>query len=181
MRKELKVLLLVMLLAQPTLAGGITFGVGAAAGLDYPIGQEDQDKGTVFGFRGRLKAIPSIALEPNIYFTNHGDPDYEDFDLDLEGSKITAYGVDATLGAGFGAVGVKPYGLFGVGFYKVKRDQSQQDKTDFGWSAGFGIEVGVNPAVGLDVRGKLIVIPTDGGGSKKSASITGGLNYYFGI
>ena len=180
MRKELKVLLLVVLLAQPALAGGITFGVGVAAGLDYPIIQEDQARGTVFGFKGRLKAIPSIALEPNIYFTNHGDPDYEDFDLGLEGSKITAYGVDATLGAGFGAVGVKPYGLFGVGFYKVKRDQTLQDETNFGWSAGFGIEVGVNPTVGLDVRGKLIVIPTDGGGSKKSASVTGGLNYYFG-
>ena len=180
MRKELKVLLLVVLLAQPALAGGISFGVGVAGGLDYPIIQEDQAKGTVFGFKGRLKAIPSIALEPNIYFTNHDDPDYDDFDLDLEGSKITAYGVDATLGAGFGAVGIKPYGLFGAGFYKVKRDQADQDKTDFGWSAGFGIEVGVNSTVGLDVRGKLIVIPTEGGASKKSASLTGGLNYYFG-
>lgn len=180
MRKELKVLLLVVLLAQPALAGGITFGVGAAVGLDYPIIQEDQARGTVFGFKGRLKAIPSIALEPNIYFTNHGDPDYEDLDLGLEGSKITSYGVDATLGAGFGTVGIKPYGLLGVGFYKVKRDQTLQDETNFGWSAGFGIEVGVNPTVGLDVRGKLVVIPTDGGGSKKSASVIGGLNYYFG-
>ncbi len=181
MRKELKVLLLVVLLAQPALAGGITFGVGAAAGLDYPISQEDQAKGTVFGFKGRLKAIPSIALEPNIYFTKFGDPpEHEDFTYDIEGSKVTAYGVDVTLGSSFGGPGVKPYGLFGVGFYKVKRDQTDQDNTDFGWSAGFGIEVGVNPTVGLDVRGKLVVIPTDGGASKKSASIIGGLNYYFG-
>ncbi len=181
MKKELKTVLVMILLAQPAFAEGITFGVGVAGGLDYPIVQDDQSQGTVFGLKGRFKTIPAIALEPNLYFTNFGDPPaHEDFTNDIGGSKITAYGIDATLGAGFGDTGVKPYGVFGAGFYKVKRDQTHQDKTDFGWSAGFGIEFGATSTVGIDVRGKLAVIPTDGGASRKSASVTGGLNYYFG-
>ena len=180
MSKGLNVLLLVALLSQPALAGGLTFGIGVSGGYDYPIGQDDQKRGTIFGFRGRLKAIPTVTLEPNIYFTKYGDPEHDEILLDIEGSKITAYGVDATLGAFFGGVGVKPYGLFGVGFYNVKRDQTLQDETNFGLSAGFGVELGFNSAIAIDVRGKLVIVPTDGGGSKKSASVTGGLNYYFG-
>ncbi len=180
MKKILLVVLLAGCLFQPAAAGGISFGVGVAGGIDRPIAQDDQGSGTVFGFRGRLKAIPAIALEPNIFFTKYGQPTYEDFDLGLDGSKITSYGVDATLGAGFGALGVKPYGVFGAGFYNIKRDQTLQDITRLGWSTGFGIELGVNPALGLDIRGKLVVIPTEGGGSKKSASVVGGVNYYFG-
>ncbi len=180
MRKGLRVLLLVILLSQPALASGITFGIGVAGGLEYPIAQDDQAKGTVFGLRGRLKAIPAVTLEPSIYFTKFGDPKSDVVLLDIEGSKTTAYGLDAILGASFGTVGIKPYGVFGAGFYKVKREQTLQDETNFGWSAGFGIELGFISAVAADVRGKLVVIPTDGGGSKKSASVTGGLNYYFG-
>jgi hypothetical protein len=49
-----------------------------------------------------------------------------------------------------------------------------------GWSAGLGVEVGITSVVGLDVRGKLVVIPWDGGDSKKSAVLTGGITYYLG-
>jgi opacity protein-like surface antigen len=184
MKRATPLLLLVLLLSQTALASGISLGVGVVGGLDFPVGQDDQKQGSIFGFRGLVKVIPAIAVEPNLYFTKYGDPEFEDFSDGIEGSKITAYGIDARLGAPVGGVGVKPYGVFGAGFYGVKTktadDITIYDETDFGWSAGFGVEFGVTAPVGLDVRGKLVVIPTEGGGSKKSASVTGGVNYYFG-
>lgn len=186
MKKTLLLMTTVLLLSQMALAGNIKFGIGVAGGLDYPIGQDDQTQGSIFGFRGRVQAVPAIALEPNIYFTKFGDPTKEVLAGEIEGSKITSFGVDVTLGGTMGGVGVKPYGLFGVAFYKMKQenatgDATLLDETNFGWSAGFGVEIGVALAIGLDLRGKLVVIPTEGGGSKKSASVTGGVNYYFGM
>jgi hypothetical protein len=43
------------------------------------------------------------------------------------------------------------------------------------------MEFGVAPSLGIDVRGKLDVINSEGGGSKKSAAVLGGINYYFGL
>ncbi len=186
MGKQLGMLVLLILMAQPVAAGRMALGVGVAVGLDYPIVQEDESQGMVFGFRGRVNVVPAIALEPNIFFTRFGDPESDNFTYDIEGSRITAYGVDAILGARFGVPGIKPYGLFGIGYYQAKQENSDgdatlKDNTDFGWSAGFGVEAGIFPSVGLDLRGKLVVITSEGGGSKKSASVIGGVNYYFGL
>ena len=46
--------------------------------------------------------------------------------------------------------------------------------------AGFGFEINPAPKIGLDFRGKVIVIGTEGGGSKKSALVTAGFFYYLG-
>lgn len=158
----------------------IKFGVGANAGLRIPIVQEDQGNGSVFGFKGRLKLLPMLAVEPNISFGKFGEGDVIDGIQPLEGSKVTSYGVDVTLGSGFGGPGFKPYGLLGAAFYNVKRDIASQDVTDLGYAAGLGFEIGVTPVVAVDLRAKLHIVPIDGGGSKKSATLTGGLNYYFG-
>jgi hypothetical protein len=187
MKRTFLFVLAVLLLSQMALAGNLKFGIGVAGGLNYPIGQEDQTQGSIFGFHGRVQAVPAIALEPNIYFTKFGDPVSDEFTYDIQGSKITAYGIDVTLGGAMGGPGVKPYALFGAGFYKASTKTQEgfsspyNKGTDFGWSAGFGIEVGVTHMVGLDLRGKLVIIPTDGGGSRKSGSVTGGVNYYFGM
>ncbi|HWR83205.1 MAG TPA: outer membrane beta-barrel protein [Candidatus Deferrimicrobium sp.] len=181
MKKVVGIALLVLVAAQTSPAQGIKFGVGVAGGIDIPVVQNDQGNGSIFGFKGRVKLISAIALEPGVFFTKYGDPTNEDFTMDIEGSKLTSFGIDATLGSGFGGTGIRPYGVFGIGSYKMKRDQTQQDLSKFGWSAGFGIEIGVTAPISLDVRGKLVVIPTEGGGSKKSATVTGGVNYYFGM
>jgi hypothetical protein len=185
MKKTIPILLFVFLVSHTVSAGGITLGVGIAGGLNYPIAQQDQSKGSIIGFRGRVKVLPGIALEPNIYFTKYGEPKNEAYGGEIEGSKITSYGIDATIGSIVGGVGIKPYGTFGAGYYHESPTKTKQGyvykegKNSFGWSAGFGIEVGIIPSLGLDLRGKLVVIPTEGGASDKSAVVTGGINYYF--
>lgn len=179
MIRVLRILLPVFLLAQAVLAG--SFGIGISGGYEYPIVQKDQDNGTVVGIRARLKAVRGIAFEPNVYFTKFGYPEFEDNTSDLEGSKVTAYGVDVILGGAFGATGFRPYYSAGVGMYNVKRNQSGQSDRRLGWSAGLGFEVGLATFLSLDFRARGIIIPTEGGGSKKSASLTGGINYYFGM
>ncbi len=177
MKRPLKILLALFLFSQPVLAGGI--GVGVSVGREYPIIQEDQKEGQVIGIRARLQAPLGLSFEPNIYFTHFGDPDFDDFTSDLEGSKVTAYGVDLLFGGAFGAIGFKPYYLAGVGVYNTSRDQSLQDEQRIGWSTGLGLEFGVAKFLSLDFRARAVIVPTQGGGSKKSASLTGGMNLYF--
>ncbi len=184
MQKTLYLTLVVVLLASPVFSTGLKLGAGAAGGVAIPVVQDDQSQGSIFGLRGRINVIPLITVEPNIFFTSYGDPKFDDPDFegiasDLEGSKMTSYGVDGTFGTGFGMAGFHPYGVVGLGFYKVKNDQTGEDNTDFGLSGGLGFEFGLSAPVGIDLRSKLVVIPIEGG-SKKSVTITGGLNYYFG-
>jgi len=180
-KKVLIACCLAALLAGAVSAQGIKIGIGFAAGMDVPIGQEDQKSGSIFGFKARLKLLPAIAVEPNLTFTKYGEPSPAGIpDYDLPGSKITAYGIDVTLGSKIGGPGVKPYGILGAGHYTVKRDEADQKLSKLGWSAGLGVELGITAVVGLDVRGKLVVIPFEGGDSKKSAAVTGGITYYLG-
>ena len=181
MRKAILAIALLLLLSSSVSAQGVKLGVGVFGGLDIPVGQEDQAQGTVFGVRAKVRLIPIITLEPRIAFTSFGEPSNDEFALDLDGSKVTAYGVDAVIGAPFGGKGFAMFGVLGAGFYNVKRDQTFEDNTELGWSAGLGFALGFSPMISADVRGMAHIIPFEGGGTAKSASVTAGLNYYFGM
>ncbi len=160
-----------------------TFGLGVNAGVLYPIVQDDQSSGTTFSFKAIYSLGSILIVEPNITFEKYGTPTTDDPELvglydGFEGSKVTSYGVDGIIGGGSGS-GLRSYLILGIGYYNVQRDIALQDETDVGYSGGVGIGLGITSAMSLDVRGKLYVIPSDGGGSKKSASATVGLNYYF--
>ena len=182
----MRVLLLVILatlMFSVSLTAETKFGVGAQAGLDYPVAQDDQGQGTVFILKGFWSFAGILSVEPNVSFGKFGDPEFSDepglFD-GLEGSKVTAYGINALLGANFGTPGFHPYGLFGVGLYSMKRDQTFQDISELGWTGGLGIELGFTGNLAADARGRVNVIPLEEGGSKKSLAATVGVNYYFG-
>ncbi len=180
MKKLLMVTVGLLLLTQPAMAAGISAGAGAFGGLGIPIAQDDQEQGTVFGFKGRIKAS-FITLEPNIMFTKCGDPDLDDVIGDPDGSKLTSFGLDALLGSSLGAPGISPFFFAGIGIYKSKNDQLQVDESEVGISGGLGLEIGLGPKLGLEARGRFVVIGTEGGGSKKAALLTAGVNYHFGL
>lgn len=177
MRKIL-LLLTFLTVASAVPASAIGFGIGGYGGMQIPIIQEDQSSGTAFGIKAKFGLVPGIAFEPNLNFAKYGDAEFE-FGT-RKGSKVTSYGVDAVLGSGIGAVGFRLYGILGGGFYSIKRDYDD-DVSKFGWSTGMGFEIGFTPSFGIDIRGKINVISMDGGGTKKAAAVTGGINYYFGI
>jgi hypothetical protein len=165
--------------AQPT----IRLGAGAFGGVEIPIVQEDQGSGSVFGFKGRVGIIPLIALEPYIAFTKFGTAEVEGIDFNLEGSKMTAFGLDATLGNQLGTIGIRPYLLAGLGFFTYSNDITSDIYDDggtrFGGSFGVGLGLALSPRLGLDLRGKANIATAEGGGSKKSVAITGGINVNF--
>jgi opacity protein-like surface antigen len=92
-----------------------------------------------------------------------------------DGSKVTAFGVDALLGGAPGVVGFKPYFVIGAASYKVKNDDTKFEETDFGFSGGLGVMLGLTPKFDVDVRGKAVVIPMEDGGSKKAISVIAGV------
>ncbi len=156
------------------------FGVGAFGGLNIPILQADQKSGSEFGVRGRVALLSFFVLEPNVTFVKWGKPDpVQGVDLGIDGSKVTSVGLDATLGFAPGTVGIKPFGLVGIGSYKVKNDATGFDQSNVGYSVGFGFGIGVASKIDIDFRGEAIVMPQTDGGSKKAAALTAGLGYSF--
>ncbi len=168
---------LVLLLAQTAVqAQTPSIGVGAFGGLNIPIVQDDQANGTVFGARARVKLLPFLVAEPNILLSKWGEPDAIDgVDLGISGSKITGFGVDATIGGLPGAVGFKPFLVVGFGSFKIKNDDTGFDESNLGVKGGLGFGFGLSPKLDLDLRGTLLVVPQEDGGSKKGGLITAGV------
>ena len=160
------------------------FAVGASAGLAIPIVQADQAEGTVYGFRLRYQMLPSLAFEPNVYFSQYGDPTSDIIDLGIEGSKVTAYGVDVILGSRVGSVGPSSFFFAGIGYYEQTNETLEQvfepEGKRLGYSAGLGFAMGLTPMIDIEARGRLHLVPSKGGGSTKSASILGGFNLNLG-
>jgi len=176
------ILCVLLLLAAAAQAAEPRLGVGAAAGLTIPVAQDDQGSGTAFEIRGILGLMPSVVIEPNLTLVRYGEPDMTSVGISggVDGADVTGYGVDALLGGAIGKAGLSAYGMVGAGMYKTKRDQIGVDNSDFGWSAGIGFLFGLTPQFGLDVRGRMLFVSSEGGASKKAANVTGGLNFYFG-
>lgn len=174
-----KLILLLFLMAAILPANATQFGVGVCGGVNIPVIQQDQGSGTIFGLKAKFNLLPGVSVEPNLNFAKFGDAK-KDFGT-RKGSQITSYGVDAILGAGLPGVGVKMYGLVGGGVYSTKKRDIDPATTKMGWAAGLGVEIGFTSKIAVDIRGKLNVISSEGGGSKKSAALTGGINYYFGF
>ena len=180
MKKALVVFSALLLAAAATSGQEAKVGIGAFGGLNIPLVQDDQTNGTAYGIMARIKFLPFLNVEPNVMFGKWGEPDPVDgVDLGVDGSKITSFGVDAVLGGMPGVVGFKPYGVLGVGSYKIKNDDTGFDESGLGWSGGLGFGIGFSRKFDIDVRGKLIVAPQDGG-SKKALTVTGGVLYYLG-
>ncbi|MEZ5360221.1 MAG: outer membrane beta-barrel protein [Candidatus Zixiibacteriota bacterium] len=180
MRKTLLVLGVLFLTVSMSHAEAPKFGVGGFGGINIPIVQDDQKSGTVFGLKGRLVVTSFLVAEPHVSFGKWGDPDPIDgVNLEIAGSKITSFGIDATLGGMPGKKGLKPFAFVGFASYKVKNDDTAYDESKLGIAGGFGFLIGVSPLLDIDIRGKAVIAPQEEG-SKKAVWILGGLNYYFG-
>ncbi len=177
--------LLVFASALGACAGDLTLGVGIAGGAVIPIVQDDEATGSHATLRAAYRPVNSIALEASLTVARFGDPkiDLAGVTNDLQGSSLTAYGVDGIIGGGPGGT-VRPFFIIGIGYFRVSRDQTRawdNNRTEFGYSGGLGLAVGLTRALQLDVRGRLNIVPAEGTSSRKSAFVQGGLNYYFRI
>ncbi len=180
MKKALIAFGLTLIVISGARAQEIKIGAGAFGGVNIPIVQQDQDMGTAFGIRGRIAFKPIIVIEPNITFGKWGEPgDVDGYELGIDGSKITSFGVDVAVGGTPGVPGLKPIIFAGIGIYSIKNDDTDFDESKLGFDGGLGLMIGAMPYLDIDIRGTLM-IATQEEGSKKAAIITGGLTYYFG-
>ena len=183
MKRTILVGVLVALFALPSAMAqpGPKLGAGAFAGLSIPLIQDDQSQGMEYGFKARLGIGSLIVFEPYVSFVKWGEPDpVEGVDLGIDGSKVTSFGVEASLGNLPGIAGISPFVFGGLGSYKVKNEDTGYEASKLGFSAGLGLGIGLTPKFSLDVRGKAIVAPQEEGGSKKAINAIAGVNFSFG-
>jgi len=181
MKKVVIAIGLILIFMSGAQAQGIKIGAGVFGGMNIPIIQDDQSSGTAFGLRGRISLKPIFVLEPNIMFGKWGEPgEVDGFDLGIDGSKVTYFGLDVTIGGAPGKPGIKPFGFVGAGFYSIKNDDTGYDESKLGFDGGLGIMIGAMPYLDIDVRGTFMIAPQEEG-AKKAALVTGGLTYYFGL
>jgi hypothetical protein len=174
----------VMFAAAGAQAGLLGIGITAYGGLNIPVAQDDTESGTVFGLRVPIQAISLLRVEPWFGLAKGGDytitPNLSE-PVTFPGADVTTFGLNALLGTPMTAPGFTIAFVGGIGSYKIEIEGLETD-TRVGYNLGLdlGMGLGAGP-LAVSVRGESIIIPLDGGGSRKNAFITAGLTYKFGI
>ena len=171
--KRVIVMALVATALCTSVARAASIGFGFFAGASVPIVQEDQDNGSLWGFRAPVKLVPLLAVEPYFSSASLGDKTQEigGFSVTREGSDVTGFGLNAMLTMG-GPVRIYPF--VGIGSAKYKR--TGQDESFTAYNLGLGFGVGLIPKLDLDLRGELQAA-SDGDVSRKVVNISLGASY----
>ena len=157
-------------------------GIGAFGGLNIPVAQDDAGSGSLFGIRLQAQPTPLIRFEPFVSFVKNGDYDLIGIGgtSTLDGGKLTVFGINGILGTPMGGPGIGVGLVGGISSYKLKVDH-YDDLTRVGYSGGIDIGLGlIGVPVRLNGRGEFVMVPLDGGGSRKFIFATVGAAYSFG-
>src|SRR5262249_53755262 len=134
-------------------AHAASIGAGVFGGMSFPVLQDDQAQGSMYGVRLPVKLAPMIAVEPFYADTELGDKTIEPvpgFSTTREGSKVDTYGVNAILATG-GPLSFYPFA--GIGSAHFTRQG--QDETFTSYHVGVGVGISPVPKLVLDLRGEL--------------------------
>jgi outer membrane protein with beta-barrel domain len=167
----------VALLAMP--AHAVSVGIGAFGGASFPLVQDDNGQGSVFGVRVPVSVVPLIAIEPYFGSTHGGSKDQTVAGLTFtrDGIDVTSYGANLLLKFG-GPLQFYPFA--GMSSSHLKRTGLDETDTAYDFGLGLGIKL---PLVGLSVdgRGELdaAVDKASSDASRKWANVTLGVSYAF--
>lgn len=174
-------LMTVLMLGAPGVnAIGVT--IGGFGGYNVPILQDDAGPGPLWGLRAKLNGDLPFVLQPYFLMVSEGDVDHaeEGIEFTQEGGSITSFGLDLAFGGYREDPGANLYLVAGVGAYSREPGQQYREKlTRFGIDLGLGLVWKVAPMVDFDVSARMPAFMLDEGGSRKSAAMAAGLNYYF--
>jgi hypothetical protein len=175
-----RIILLTILLGCLVSVGkaGDPVGFGLAGGLLIPVGQDDQESGSLFALKVRARLSSLFTIEPNIHIGKYGEVDITGVGA-RDGSSLKHYGVDILLGGAVAKTGLKPYAFIGGGIFNTKRDGDETTNKS-GWSFGAGFSLGVRDDLDIDLRGRFNIASYEESSSKKSVGVTVGLIYYLG-
>jgi len=172
----------IVLGAGPAAALTPKIGAGAFAGASIPIVQDDNGPGPIYGVRVPVNLFSFLTAEP--YFAHTGGGEAEEtfggIAYTRSGFDINAYGINIALGNLGLTPGFSFYPYAGIGSHALTRDGSD-DLDKFGFQFGLGFGLSPIPALSLNARGELNVVPTDQT-SRKFANVTLGVTYkIFGV
>jgi hypothetical protein len=186
MIKRVSTIVFALVLLGATGAQAALLGVGITAfgGFNIPLAQDDAESGTVFGLRVPFQMMSALRLEPWFGAAQNGDYTITgpiSGSADFDGGKITSFGLNALLGTPFTGPGFTIAFLGGVGSHKFEVEGAES-KSEIGFNVGLDLGIGLGTLpLSLSARGEGIIIPLDGGGSRKNAFVTAGLTYKFGL
>lgn len=171
--KRLLALTLVLLAGSAGVASAGGIGLGAYAGMSFPVVQEDVSQGSLFGLRVPVTLVPLVTVEPYWASSSLGDKDQTIGNLTYtrEGFDESAFGLNAMLTTG-GPVQFYPF--VGIGSTKLKRSGYDASLTTY--NAGFGVGFSPVPKVSVHVRGEF-QMAVDGEASRKFGNVTLGASY----
>ncbi len=171
--KKLLALSLLALALSASAAWAGSIGVGAFAGMSFPVLQEDVDKGTLFGLRAPVKLVPLFTVEPYFASSTLGEATetVADIEYTREGFEEKAFGVNAMLTLG-GPVSFYPF--VGVGQTSLKRTGFDDSFTTYNMGLGLGLSPA--PKISVHIRGELQAV-VDGEASRKFGNATVGVTY----
>jgi opacity protein-like surface antigen len=164
----------VMLAAPAARAGTVTLGGSVFGGMSFPVLQDDQGQGSVFGARVPVKLLPLLTVEPFYSVSALGSKTLETspgFSVTREGSDVTTYGVNVVFPFGTTTL-FYPYA--GIGGARFERNAEDESFTSY--DVGLGLGFPVMPKMSLDVRGELQAA-SSGETSRKMFNVTLGASY----
>ena len=147
------VLLALALIAPRARAAGVTVGAGVYGGMSFPVLQEDQGQGSIFGVRVPVRLLSLLAVEPFFSTSALGDKTLDvapGFSVSRDGADITTYGVNAVFPFGTTAM-LYPY----VGIGSATFDRAGEKDTFTSYDVGLGLGFTVMPKFKVDLRGEL--------------------------
>lgn len=160
--------------AGPARAGTIDIGGAVFGGMSFPVLQDDQGQGSLFGARIPVRLLPLLTVEPFYSASALGDKTIETspgFSVTREGSDVTTYGVNVLFPFGTKTL-LYPY--LGIGSARFQR--TGEDETFTSFDVGLGLGITLIPKLTLDLRGELQAAST-GDTSRKLANVTLGATY----
>jgi opacity protein-like surface antigen len=155
-------------------AGTLGLAGGVYGGMSFPVLQDDQGQGPLFGARLPVRVLPLLTVEPFYTTSALGDQTIEaspGFSVTREGSDVTTYGVNALFPFGTKTL---LYPFVGIGSARFER--TGEDETFTSFAVGLGLGVTLIPKLTLDVRGELQAAST-GETSRKMVNLTLGATY----
>ena len=180
MKKIIPIILILVMSGSASALSDIS--VGVFGGLNFPLAQEDTESGNGFGLKAKFSPMPMIAGSVFYESRSFGDPELTILGqtMTTDGGKVASLGAEALIGNVGGGMGPHFYWTLGISSYKWTRD-GYDDFSEIGYHLGPGFELVLAMNIGLEIRGKFEVVPTDGGGSRKNAVVFIGANYHIGL
>ncbi len=155
---------------------------GVYGGVNAPVVQEDVKAGTDLGVKIKFAPAPFLAGSVFYEWRKYNNPEVTigDVTYTTDGGKVKVFGFEGMLGAPGGGIGPHFYGMAGIFNYKWTRTNFAT-LSKVGYNVGAGLEMVFPGSLGFEGQAKFEIVPTTGGGSRKNALVTLGVNYHFGM